>query len=431
MPRRIVIIGNGVAGITAALELRARDDRADITVVSDESDYFIARTALMYALMEKLPRKGLEPYERHVYDRQRITRVRGRCVDLSSTDRTITLDGGKTLAWDALVIATGARPRTLEVPGISAGSSPAPLKTGVVHFVSMSDLDACEALIPTTRRAVVVGGGLIGVELVESLVHHGVATTFVAREKWYWPAGLCREEGELVASHIRKRGVDLRLETTIASAATDANGRVSSIELSSKDTVPCELLGVAIGVEPNVEWLSRCESSPVIDRGIAVDDRMQTSLEGVWAIGDCAVVRSANRSVYEPIWYTAKRHGSFVARQLSGSSERYVPPVFVNSAKFFELEYTTVGDAFASGARSLFLSHPSREITVRLIERDGVLSAFNAIGSRWDTTVIARWIDEKRPIDWARARLREAQFDVEFGRAPIERMTERELEARP
>ncbi|MBL8684096.1 MAG: FAD-dependent oxidoreductase [Myxococcales bacterium] len=428
MPRRIVIIGNGVAGITAALELRARDDGAEITVVSDESDYFIARTALMYALMEKLPRKGLEPYERHVYDRQRIARVRGRCVDLSHTERTITLADGKTLAWDALVIATGARPRILELPGISQGES---LKTGVVHFVSMSDLDACEALVPSTKRAVVVGGGLIGVELVESLLHHGIATTFVAREKWYWPAGLCREEGELVAAHIRKRGVDLRLDTTVASAKTDANGRVSSVALSTGEAVPCELFGVAIGVEPNVEWLSRCKSAPTIDRGIVVDDRLRTSVEGVWAIGDCAVVRSANRSVYEPIWYTAKRHGSFVARQLTGSSERYEPPVFVNSAKFFELEYTTVGDAFASGARSLFLSHPSREITVRLIEREGALSAFNAIGSRWDTTVIARWIEEKRPMDWVRSRLRDAQFDVEFGRAPIERMTERELEARP
>lgn len=428
MPRRIVIIGNGVAGITAALELRARDDGAEITVVSDESDYFIARTALMYALMEKLPRKGLEPYERHVYDRQRIARVRGRCVDLSHTERTITLSDGKTLAWDALVIATGARPRTLELPGISQGES---LKTGVVHFVSMSDLDACEALVPSTKRAVVVGGGLIGVELVDSLLHHGIATTFVAREKWYWPAGLCREEGELVAAHIRKRGVDLRLDATVASAKTDANGRVSSVELSTKDTVACELFGVAIGVEPNVEWLSRCKSAPTIDRGIVVDDRLRTSVEGVWAAGDCAVVRSANRSVYEPIWYTAKRHGSFVARQLTGSTERYEPPVFVNSAKFFELEYTTVGDAFASGARSLFLSHPSREITVRLIEREGALSAFNAIGSRWDTTVIARWIEEKRAMDWVRSRLRDAQFDVEFGRAPIERMTERELEARP
>jgi NAD(P)H-nitrite reductase large subunit len=422
--RRVVIIGNGVAGITAALDIRARDDRAEITVVSDESDYFIARTALMYALMDKLPRKGLEPYERHVYDRQRITRVRGRCVDLSAKSRTVTLADGAKLPWDALVIATGARPRALDVPGISE------VKSGVVNFVSLSDLDACEALIPSTRRAVVVGGGLIGVELVESLVHHRLPTTFVAREKWYWPAGLCREEGELVAAHIRKRGADLRIEETISSVSVDGSGRVSGVTLGSGDSVPCELFGVAIGVEPDVEWLARCESAPVIDRGVVVDEHLRTSVDGVWAIGDCAVVRSANRSVYEPIWYTAKRHGAFVARQLTGSKERYVPPVFVNSAKFFELEYTTVGDAGELGARSLYLSLPNKEVTVRLIERDGALSAFNAIGSRWDTTVIARWIDEQRSIDWVRSHLREAQFDVEFGRARIERMVERELEVR-
>jgi NADPH-dependent 2,4-dienoyl-CoA reductase/sulfur reductase-like enzyme len=189
------------------------------------------------------------------------------------------------------------------------------------------------------------------------------------------------------------------------------------------------LLGVTIGVEPNVQWLTRCATVPELATGVLVDDRLRTSLEHVWAAGDCAELRLDGRTVYEPIWYTAKRHGAFVARQLSGSSERYAPPVFVNSAKFFDLEYTTVGDTRVDGARSLLYEHPSMEVTVRLIERHGVLTAFNAVGSRWDTDAITRWIEERRPLDWVQRHLREAQFDHELGRAPIEHMRVRELEA--
>jgi NADPH-dependent 2,4-dienoyl-CoA reductase/sulfur reductase-like enzyme len=416
--RRIVILGNGVAGATCALELRARDDRAQIQMVSDESDYFFSRTALMYALMDKLSRRGLEPYERHHWDRLRIDRVRARAKSIDGAPSSLALDDGRSLAFDALVIATGARARALSIPGIET------VREGLTSFVTLSDLDRCEALIPSTQRAVVVGGGLIGVELVECLVHHGVHTTWVVRERWPWPAGLGEHEGRLVADHLRNHRVDLRLEDELSAVEADASGRVKSVSLSSGERLACELLGVAIGVAPNVEWLSSSANKPEVQRGIVVDDRLRTSLPSVWAAGDCAVVKRDDALVHEPIWYTAKRHGAFVARQLTGSTERYCAPVFKNSAKFFELEYTAVGEAEPSRHPSVLLALPSGPRCARLFHRDGVLTGFSALGSRWDTTVIARWVDEQRPLDWARARLREAQFDPEFSRAPVEQLQE-------
>ncbi len=415
--RRVVILGNGVAGATAALELRARDERVHITMVSDESDYFFSRTALMYALMDKLSRKGLEPFERHVWDRQRIERVRGRAVGLDHDKRTLTLDAGPALAYDELVIATGARARSLDIPGIQA------VQSGLTSFVTLPDLDACESLIASSRSAVVVGGGLIGVELVECLVHHRVKTTFVVREPWCWPAGLGREEGEIVANHLRKHGVDLRVSATLASVESEGNGRVSSVKLSSGESVACEMLGACIGVEPNVQWLRERVPSLKIERGIVVDDRLRTSLANVWAAGDCAEVHTSEGALYEPIWYTAKRHGAFVARQLSGSSEAYRAPVFKNSAKFFELEYTAVGRCDPSRDKSAVSLHPARPVAFRVFEREGVFTGFSALGSRWDTTLLGRWIEEARTVEWARTRLREAQFDPEFSRANLSAMT--------
>ncbi|MFO0559415.1 MAG: NAD(P)/FAD-dependent oxidoreductase [Polyangiales bacterium] len=417
--RRIVIVGNGVAGATCALELRARDARAQIQMLSDESDYFFSRTALMYALMDKLPRKGLEPFERHVWDRQGIERVRGRAKSIDGAPSSLALEDGRSLAFDALVLATGARARSLSIPGIDR------VREGITSFVTLGDLDRCEALIPSTQRAVVVGGGLIGVELVECLVHHGVHTTWLVRERWPWPAGLGEHEGRLIVDHLKKHRVDVRLEAELTAVEADANGRVKSVALSSGERLSCELLGLAIGVEPNVQWLASSANKPEIQGGIIVDDRLRTSLPSVWAAGDCAVVKSDEALVHEPIWYTAKRHGAFVARQITGSTERYRAPVFKNSAKFFELEYTAVGEAAPSRRASVLLAEKSGPRCARLFHEDGVLTGFSAVGSRWDSTVIARWIDERRPLDWVRERLREAQFDPEFSRAKVEHFEER------
>jgi NADPH-dependent 2,4-dienoyl-CoA reductase/sulfur reductase-like enzyme len=424
MPLRAIILGNGAAGTTAALELRRRDERAEITLISSESDYFFSRTGLMYALMDKMSLAELEPHARPAYDRARIRRVRAKATDLDARARTLALASGETLPWDALVLATGSAPRGINAHGINS------VRAGIVHFVSLDDLAAIESLIPSTRHAVVVGGGLIGVELCECLLHHGVSVTCVARGPWFWPEGLGPEEGALVGRHLHARGVTLREGQTVSEVRADASGRAASVTLSSGEMISCAMLAVTVGVEPNVRWLKACATPPAIGVGVRTDDRLATSLAGVWAAGDCAEITTDTGTVIEPMWYAARRQGAFVGRQLSGSTERYRPPTLVNSAKFFALEYTSVGPVgtAARGLASVLYEHPEREITVRLLHGDdGVLQGFCALGSRWDTDVIARWIDERRPMDFVRARLRDAQFDHELGRAPLGAMRARQV----
>lgn len=423
-PRRYVIVGNGVAGATAALTLRARDDRADITMVSDEGPYFFSRTALMYAFMDRLPRRGMEPFERKVWDEQRITRVTDRVVDLDAGGATLHTQGAGTFAFDRLLLATGSTPRRLEAEGLTLDTD------GLVHFVTMQDLDACERWAPTTREAVVVGGGLIGIELVECLLHHGIKTTFLVREPWYWPVALCREEGELITEHMRAMGADVRLGVTLDGVERDASGRVSAVRTSEGETLPAQMLGVSIGVTPRVDWLREVKTPPRLNRGVVVDDTLKTSLDGVWAAGDCAEVEWPDRPAQvEQIWYSAKRQGELVARNMSGPPARYAPPVFFNSAKFFEVEYTTVGELtrVPEGSMSVYRAHPTKPLTQRVVHDGGRVLGFNFLGSRWDHSVLSRWIVEERPLDWVLAHLREAQFDVELGRADLSRMVEREV----
>lgn len=420
-----VIVGNGVAGIEAAFAIRARREphEARIVVVSSETDYFFSRTALMYAYMDRLNRADLEPFERSTYSRQHIELVRGHVVDIDAANGAIALDDGATIAFDKLLLAVGAKPRLLGWPGVQD------LQDGLVHFVSMQDLERCERLTWSTESAVVIGGGLIGIELVECLVHHGIRTTFLVREPWFWPIALGKEEGDMVSAHIRAHGVDLRHQEEMVTAHADASGRVCAVETDKGERIECQMLGIAVGVAANAGWLRKTTTPVAVDRGIKVDASFRTSLPNVWAAGDCAEIDVGGEfSLIETIWYSAKLHGRLAAASMLGDEIRYQPPMFYNSSKFMDLEYTTVGAVVDCGGMSLFRKHPTRPISQRIVWDDsGAVIGFNMLGSRWDHTILQRWIAQRRQHTWVREHLREAQFDVEFGRAKIERYDEQEL----
>lgn len=424
--QRHVIIGNGVAGIEAAFQIRARrgPSEASITVISSETDYFFSRTALMYAFMNDMNRRDLEPFERATYQRQQIDLVRDHVVDLDAESRLVTTRAGRSFTYDKLLLAVGAGPRMIPWDGVEA------IEKGLVHFVSMQDLDACERWTPSTDRAVVIGGGLIGIELVECLTYHGVETTFLVREPYFWPMALGEREGEMVTEHIREHGVDLRHNEEMVEAFVDDDGRVREVLTDQDDRIPCQMLGVAVGVAPSCEFLQDATTPPDIGRGITVDRSFRTSLPDVWAAGDCCEIDIGPDSLVETIWYSAKRHGQLAGRSMLGDEIEYQPPLFYNSSKFLELEYTTVGQVvnLPDGTMSLYRRHPSKKISQRIVYDDaGRVLGFNMLGSRWDHTILERWIHRRRHWSWVRDHLHEAQFDVEFGRVNLDRFEEREI----
>lgn len=424
---KYVIIGNGVAGTQAALTIRKRysPEYAQITLIGDETDYFFSRTALMYAFMDRMNRRDLEPYERKMYDKQQIDRIRGRVVDLEANRQELTLDSGRTVNYDRLLLAVGAKPRMLPFEGADETDE------GIVHFVSMQDLDECERLAWESEKAVVVGGGLVGIELVECLNFHGLDVTFLVREPHFWPAGLHREEGKIIERHIQEHGIDLRMKEELSAIIPDDDGRVDAIETDRGNRIPCGMLGISIGVTPNVDWLERVQTPPELDEGIKVDRSFETSLPDVWAAGDCVEIDMGDgETLNELIWYTARDHGQLAARGMLGDDIRYEPPVFYNSAKFLEIEYTTVGTVTTApeGTKTLYRKMPSEPITQRiLVDKKDRVIGFNMLGSRWDHRILSTWVEQRRPLDWVRDHLHQAQFDVEFGGVDLEQMREEEL----
>lgn len=404
----VVIVGNGIAGVTAARHVRKGTPDARITMVSDEGLQPFARTALMYVYTGALTRAHTHLYEDRFWHENRIDRLHDRALGLDVGRRQLALRDGGPLAYDRLLIATGSRPVLPAWPGADLD--------GVQGLYHWADLDAMEQSTAGVRHAVVVGGGLIGVELAEMLRVRGIGVTFLVREATYLPRVFSPDESALVEREIRRHGVDLRLGTEVA--RIEGRGRAEAVVTTAGGRIPAAFVGVGTGVRPNVEWLSGAVET---DRGVLVDEALATSADGVFAAGDCAQLRQPPPHVrpVEPIWYTARLQGATAGLGLIGRPRAYRPGVFFNSAKFFGLEqqvYGLTGFPAAPGEDDVAWTDGRRSLRLRL-GPGGRVRGVSALGLRLRQSVCTRWIAEGWTLDAVRADLHSAQFDAEFSRS--------------
>jgi NADPH-dependent 2,4-dienoyl-CoA reductase/sulfur reductase-like enzyme len=414
-----VILGNGVAGMEAALALRARDGEARISIVSAEHEHFFSRPALMYVFAGQTSLRDTEPYDRGLYQRMRFERVTRRAVSLAAATRELVFADGFRLGYERLLLAAGSKGRPAPWPGAEG--------EGLHYFVTLRDLEGLDRAARKGTRAAVVGGGLIGVEVAEILHDRGLQVTFVIREGWYFPAALDASESALVAEHMRGHGVDVRTGATVERVLRGDDGRVRGLRLAGGAELAADLVVSSIGVVPSTGFLAGSGIALGADGAIETDDALRTSAPDVWAAGDCANVTWFDGSRRpEQLWYTARDQGRVAARSMLGDPATYRRGTWYNSAKFFDLEWTTTGHVPAGanpdgspappppGYRGWFQRVPGRFESQRVVVRDGRVVGFNMLGSRWNHEHFLAWIEERRPLEWVLAHLAEAQFDEEF-----------------
>ena len=413
------IVGNGVAGMEAALALRHRESGARITIVSDEHDHFFSRPALMYVFAGQTALRDTEPYDRQLYERMGFERVRRRVVSVVPAGKELVFDDGSRLAYDKLLLAVGSKGRPAPWPGADG--------PGVHCFVTLRDLEGLDRDARPGGRAVVIGGGLIGVEVAEILHHRGLHVTFVVRENWYFPLALDEKEAALVTEHMRRQGIDVRFGVNVEAVVRGEGGGPRAVRLQTGDEVTCDVVVSAIGVVPNTKFLEG--SGIVLSTGgaIEVDDTLKASPPDVYAAGDCANVTWADGSRRpEQLWYTARDQGRLVARAMLGDEASYRRGTWYNSAKFFDIEWTTAGwvpvvlnwdnTALDPGpdVRSWFQRRPGQCVSQRIVVKGDRVVGFNMLGSRWNHEPLLQWIHERRGLDYVLEHLAEAQFDEEF-----------------
>ena len=396
----VVIVGNGIAGVTAARHVRKASAEARVTMVSDETLAPYARTALMYVYMGSLAQAHTRMYEERFWAESRIDRVLDRALALDPARQRLALRDGGEVPYDRLLVATGSVPALPPWPGAEL--------PGVQGLYHLADLERMEASTRGVRRAVVVGGGLIGVELAEMLRTRGVAVTFLVREGRYLPRVFSPAESALVQAEIRRHGVDLRLGAEVA--RVEGDGRAERVVTTDGEPWAAEFVGVGTGVRPHVGWLGDAVET---GRGVLVDRQLRASAENVWAAGDCAELRRPPPGVraVEPIWYSARLQGATAGLGMAGHARDYAPGVFYNSAKFFDLEWQVYG---ATGGDGDDWERGDGARLLRVRHRDGRVRGVSALGVRLRQDVCARWIAEGWPLDRALADLAAARFDAEL-----------------
>ena len=411
----LVIIGNGIAGVSAAFRVRKHDKDCRITMISGESRFHYSRPALMYIFMGHMTYQNTKPYEDSVWDDQKIDLVRDWVTQIDPDKKQLSLHHGASLAYDKLLIATGSKSNKFGWPGQD-------LK-GVQGLWGLPDLKNLYENTQDARRGVIVGGGLIGIELAEMLHSRGIAATLLVREKGYWSNVLPREESELVRLEIEGAGIGLELETELDAILDDGRGRAGAVRTKDGRELACQIVGLTAGVSPNVAVV---EASGIpCGRGVLVDRALRTEVEGVWAAGDCAEVKTEGegRNLIQQVWYTGEAQGRAAALSLAGETVDYEPAFWFNSAKFVDLEYQTYGSVPADGESSLVAQTrgPVSGRLIRLVHDEGRLVGVNAMGIRLRHLLLQAWIEQGRDVHYAIDHLHEAAFDPEF----YEPLTER------
>ena len=410
----IVIIGNGISGVTAARHIRKLSNKK-ITIISAESDYFFSRTALMYVYMGHLKFEHTQPYENWFWQKNNIQLKKGFVKTVETNTKTLHFETGETLTYNKLIIATGSKPNKFGWPGQD-------LK-GVMGMYHKQDLENLEHHAPNNtvcKRAVIVGGGLIGIELAEMLNSRNIPVTFLVRESSFWNNVLPESESQMLNKHIKNHHIDLRLASNLKEIKSDENGNVKSIIIEETgEEIACNVVGLTAGVSPNIDFLKN--SNIEIGKGVKVNRFLETNVPDVYAIGDCAEQLEAiyQRKPIEAVWYTGRMMGETVAQTICGKKMAYQPGHWFNSAKFFDIEYQTYGWVFPKPRENEAHFHWKHEddtkcMTVCFDKNTNEFLGINTFGIRLRHAIFDTWLTEKRDVDYVMNHLYEANFDPEF-----------------
>ncbi|MCL5128988.1 NAD(P)/FAD-dependent oxidoreductase [Algibacter sp. L4_22] len=410
----IVIIGNGISGVTAARHIRKLSDKK-ITIISAETEYFFSRTALMYVYMGHMTFEHTQPYENWFWKKNRIELKKAFVKTVETENKTLHFEDGGSLTYDKLIIATGSKPNKFGWPGQDLD--------GVMGMYHKQDLENLEKYAPDNKvckRAVIVGGGLIGIEMAEMLHSRHIPVTFLVREDSFWNGVLPEGESKMINREILSSGIDLRLSTNLKEIVADENGNVKSVIIDETgEELSCNVVGLTAGVAPNIDFIR--DSGIEIGRGIKVNRYLETNAEGVYAIGDCAEQHEGidQRRPIEAVWYTGRMMGETLAQTICDNKTQYKPGHWFNSAKFIDIEYQTYGWVWAQAKdheSRFYWEHEDGKKCIH-INYDKTTREFigiNNFGIRMRHEFFDKILNEKHTVDYVLEHLADANFDPEF-----------------
>jgi NAD(P)H-nitrite reductase large subunit len=334
MQTRYLIIGNSAGGIGAAEAIRQVDKEGALTIVSEEPYPAYSRPAISKYLAGERTFEGILFRPLNFYEQNNILFLPGKKVTRLELDgRTAWLEDNEQIVWEKLLLAVGGKPIFPKMKGSD--------KRGVFTFANLDDAKAVDRFLDNARKAVVIGGGLIGISVTEALVKRGVEVIVVEMKERILNTILDQQASLMAEEVLKQAGVEIITSHTVV----EITGRrtVKEVILDNGDTMPCDLVVVAIGVSPRPELA--LDAKLKVNRGIVVDHHMATNHPDVYACGDVA---EAYDFVYEenrltPIWPNAYIGGRVAGYNMAGISAKYPGDTAMNSLNYFGIDITSAG----------------------------------------------------------------------------------------
>ncbi len=385
-----VIVGNSAAGISAADTLRRLNPDARITMVDYDSHGAYARCMIPEVVSGESELSGIIYRNEYFYQSRGIELLRDRVVSLHPERHLVKLASGKELCYHRLLVATGAKPVKLDIEGMDV--------LGVLNLRTYDDAVNLATLAVKSHRAVVLGGGLVGIKGALALRRRGVPrVTVVVKSNRLLSRQLTSEASALLEHELALAGVTVIRGMNPKRIGSNA-GRVNTVVLENGRELLADIVLAAKGVRPNAGLVR--DAGGLADRGIQVNDYLQTSLNDVYAAGDCIEVTDTVTGRKSPagLWPLAVEQGRYAAFNMSGRRRKYPPPVAsMNAVRFGDFSIISVGPVDISGDK-VFTYGPKNGVYRRLVFRDGRLVSAVFTGSIERAGIYTWLIRSKRRV---------------------------------
>ena len=390
---RYLIIGNSAGGIGAAEAIREVDKAGSLLVISDEPYPAYSRPMISEHLARGCPLEKMLYRPGDFYQRLDIQTLLGRkATRLDTTKHVAELDDGEPVTWEKLLLATGGLPIIPRIEGTR--------RRGVFSFTTLDDARAISEFLKGKDRAVVIGGGLIGVSAAEALVERGVKVTIIEMKERILNVMLDEETSNMEALALKQAGVDIITGHTVASInGASARDTASSVTLDDGSQLDCNLVVVAIGVRPRTELVSA--TGIRVNRGIIVSRHMATSEPDVYACGDAAeaydFVYDENRLT--PIWPNAYLGGRVAGLNMAGIPTEYPGGTAMNSLKYFGVEIASAGMVIPGDNSYEIVSRRHGDNYRKVILKEGLITGMVFAGDTEKAGIVFSLMRDRVPTD--------------------------------
>ncbi|MFZ5473376.1 MAG: NAD(P)/FAD-dependent oxidoreductase, partial [Pseudomonadota bacterium] len=361
---KLVVVGNGMAGMRTVEELlKIAPDLYEITVFGAEPHPNYNRILLSPVLageqqVSDIVLNGMDWYAEHG-----IRLHLGRQVSrIDRKNRRVEAVDGTRADYDRLLLATGSNPFLLPIPGIDL--------PGVVAFRDIRDVEAMIAAAARYRHAVVIGGGLLGLEAANGLAARGMAVSVVHLAPWLMERQLDEPAARLLQRHLEAKGLNFLLQKQTAELVAGESGRVCAVKFKDGDSVPADLVVMAVGIRPNT---ALAESAGIhCERGIVVDDTLQTITDPrIYAVGECVSHRGVAYGLVAPLFEQAKVAANHLAHY---GIARYTGSVTSTKLNVTGIDLFSAGDFMGgAGTESLVFSDPGSAVYKKVVLKDNKL----------------------------------------------------------